>query len=308
MSAHSIYFAGISTGGSAVRKVFPGWMELLGVDAELETVDIPAGSPASPYWDFVSRVKDDPSALGAVITAHKTSIYEHTEDLFTTITPISARFGEISVIYRDGDGLGGTIIEPDSIATTLYQMGGGTPFLGPDRDVVVYGAGGTAVSLIARLTAPSWPKDYRPRTLHLVDTSAERLEHARTLAAETERPLQVQVVQSTGTSRLDALGPLPQGSLIVNATGLGKDRPGSPIELPAPWPEAAHVWDLNYRGALVMLDDARAADPAQRLDVHDGWLLFINGWADSLATIIGSPIPDDQRATMDLLAQKVRSR
>ena len=43
---------------------------------------------------------------------------------------------------------------------------------------------------------------------------------------------------------------LPAGSLVINATGLGKDRPGSPLTDHCKFPENGLVWELNYRGTL----------------------------------------------------------
>ena len=51
---------------------------------------------------------------------------------------------------------------------------------------------------------------------------------------------------------------LPPRSLVVNATGMGKDRPGSPLRAGAAFPERSAVWELNYRGELEFLRQARA--------------------------------------------------
>ena len=40
----------------------------------------------------------------------------------------------------------------------------------------------------------------------------------------------------------------PPHSLVVNASGLGKDRPGSPLPDGAPFPRHGVAWELNYRG------------------------------------------------------------
>jgi shikimate 5-dehydrogenase len=302
-----IVFAGITTGGSAVRRVFPQWMELLGESIDLETVDIPAGSPATPYRVLVSRLAADQSVRGAVITAHKRAVHDYAADLLAGTDKAARTFREISVLYRQAGRLHGTVIEPASIATTLVQMGNGNPIITQDADTVVYGAGGTAVSLIACLTDPGWPTRARPRCLHLTDISVDRLQHAHDLAVGGPDKLCVAVHNTSGQASLGELGPLPDRSLIVNATGLGKDRPGSPVMLPAPWPQEARVWDLNYRGQLLMLDDARAAAPERRLTTHDGWLLFINGWAESLARITGRPILADARVMMSDLARQARA-
>jgi shikimate 5-dehydrogenase len=57
---------------------------------------------------------------------------------------------------------------------------------------------------------------------------------------------------------------------MVNATGLGKDGPGSPITDAAPFPEWGYAWDFNYRGDLVFLEQARRQQTARRLHVEDG--------------------------------------
>ena len=42
-------------------------------------------------------------------------------------------------------------------------------------------------------------------------------------------------------------------TLVINATGLGKDAPGSPISDAAQFPLNGIAWDFNYRGDLVFL-------------------------------------------------------
>jgi shikimate dehydrogenase len=277
-------------------------MELLGQLLELETVDIPANSSAAVYQSLVMRLGADPTVCGAVITAHKRAVYDHAVDLLAGADPLAHALGEISVLYRRDGELYATVIDSASINATLLQMGGDDPVTTDQADTVVYGAGGTAIALIACLAADRWPAWARPRLLHLVDTSAARLGHAGEIASRQRLPLPLCLYHSSGEASLADLGPLPDRSLIVNATGLGKDRPGSPVRLPAPWPSGAHVWDLNYRGRLLMLEDARAAAAQRRLTVHNGWLLFINGWAEALAAILGQPIQDEKRRTMDQLA------
>ena len=49
------------------------------------------------------------------------------------------------------------------------------------------------------------------------------------------------------------VGRLKPSSLVVNATGLGKDAPGSPITDNAQFPAKGIAWDFNYRGELAFL-------------------------------------------------------
>ncbi|MEO8411054.1 MAG: hypothetical protein ABI478_10820, partial [Propionivibrio sp.] len=81
------------------------------------------------------------------------------------------------------------------------------------------------------------------------------------------------------------------GALVINATGLGKDAPGSPLTNATVFPERAVVWDLNYRGQLVFLDQARRQAEARELQVEDGWTYFIYGWTRVIAEVFHVDIP-----------------
>lgn len=59
---------------------------------------------------------------------------------------------------------------------------------------------------------------------------------------------------------------MPEASGMVNATGLGKDQPGSPLSPDARFPRRAVVWELNYRGSLEFLHTGRAQAAARGVD------------------------------------------
>ena len=84
---------------------------------------------------------------------------------------------------------------------------------------------------------------------------------------------------------------LSPGSLVINATGLGKDAPGSPLTDAARFPERGIAWDLNYRGDLVFLDQARAQASRRALQVEDGWTYFLHGWTQVIAEVFHIDIP-----------------
>ena len=98
----------------------------------------------------------------------------------------------------------------------------------------------------------------------------------------------------------------PAGSLVINATGLGKDAPGSPLTGAAVFPERGLVWELNYRGDLVFLDQARAQEQARHLAVHDGWVYFLHGWTQVIGEVFHTEIPTSGPA-FDRLSEIARS-
>jgi hypothetical protein len=118
-------------------------------------------------------------------------------------------------------------------------------------------------------------------------TAPGRVAGAVVSVGEAARLAPRPIVARAGDSPWDELiAAAPPGSLIVNATGLGKDRPGSPITERARFPEGAVVWELNYRGELHFLDRARAQIAEAGLKVHDGWRLFCHGWAAALGAVL----------------------
>jgi shikimate 5-dehydrogenase len=90
----------------------------------------------------------------------------------------------------------------------------------------------------------------------------------------------------------DALvGALAPDSLVINATGLGKDAPGSPITAAARFPAHGYAWDFNDRGELVFLDQVRAQQEARGLTIEDGWVYFLHGWTQVIAEVFQIEIP-----------------
>jgi len=81
------------------------------------------------------------------------------------------------------------------------------------------------------------------------------------------------------------------GSVVVNATGLGKDRPGSPLTDEVRFPTGAVVWDFNYRGDLVFLDQARLQVDSAGLRIEDGWVYFLHGWTRVISEVFHIDIP-----------------
>lgn len=102
----------------------------------------------------------------------------------------------------------------------------------------------------------------------LAERRADRLAHARSVLAG-DPAIRFELAQDNDA----LLAACPPGTLVVNATGLGKDAPGSPLRAPI-FPAAAIAWDLNDRGDLLLLDQARGAG----ITAVDGWRYFPHGW------------------------------
>ena len=153
------------------------------------------------------------------------------------------------------------------------------------------GAGGSTIALIWHLSRPERGAD-RPSRIVVSNRSRPRLDHLRAIHAEMGSDVPLDCVLAPeprdNDAVLEGLGP---GSLVVNATGLGKEAPGSPLTDDARFPEGGVAWELSYRGDLVFLDQARRQEAARDPQVEDGWICFLHGWTQVIAEVFGVAIP-----------------
>src|SRR5262249_5515856 len=218
-----MYFIGVTTSESSIHRIFPLWTRLAGFrDATLAGADIPLGGSPETYRSVVTAIRDGPSALGALVTTHKVRIFEYAHDLFTDFDADAKRLGEVSCIVHRGARLSGLAVDTLTAGLALQSVIAEKPFRG---QVLIMGAGGAAVALAVHLY-----REHQPSQVILTDISAARLRQARHLTAARS-------VLVSGPEDHDRLvEALPAGSLIVNATGMGKDRTGSPITSRARFP------------------------------------------------------------------------
>jgi shikimate 5-dehydrogenase len=73
------------------------------------------------------------------------------------------------------------------------------------------------------------PSD-RPHTLTVVNRSPARLERLRSMVSKCTTDINIEYVCHNDALKNDELvEALPEGSLVINGTGMGKDIPGSPV-------------------------------------------------------------------------------
>jgi shikimate dehydrogenase len=99
---------------------------------------------------------------------------------------------------------------------------------------------------------------------------------------------------------------LPPGSMVINATGMGKDRPGSPVTDAGLFPEGGLAWELNYRGELGFLHQAERQAKGRRLRVEDGWVYFVYGWSEAIAEVFGVELTAGLFEEMERAAARMR--
>jgi len=284
----TMYFIGVTATASSINRVFPLWLPILGIaDAELIGIDIPLGSDPVVLRDVVSFIGSDHLSHGALVTTHKIDVHVACADLFDEVDASAEALGEVSCIWkRDGKLIGSAldVATSGSAAKAFVPRG---HWARSKAEVLLLGAGGAATALMCYLLDPAHGLD-RPRRITATSRRLERLERIRGVHDRQGFDVKLDLHQAMDPGINDAAAErLPDGSLVVNATGLGKDAPGSPLSDSASFPRQGLAWDFNYRGQLVFLDQARSQAKERGLVVEDGWSYFIHGWSRHIARVFG---------------------
>ncbi|OJX63409.1 MAG: shikimate dehydrogenase [Micrococcales bacterium 73-13] len=282
----TLYFIGVTTGSSSVQRVFPLWAEALGLeDARLQGIDLPIHADRDAYRRVVEFIAADPLSRGALVTTHKIDLYQAARDLFDVRDPLSSLMGETSCISKSELGLLCHAKDPISSALALRAFVPNGHWAGSDAEVCCLGAGGSTLAISWYLTRESHGAD-RPSRVVVTNRSAARLEHAREFheSLGVDVPFEY-VLAPEPTVNDEVVARLGPGSLVVNATGLGKDAPGSPVTDGVVFPQDGFAWELNYRGDLRFLAQAGAQEESRLRHVEDGWTYFLHGWTQVIGEV-----------------------
>ena len=288
----TFYFIGVTTAKSSIMRVFPAWARHLGLkDAVIKGMDFPLHADPQAYREAVSFIKEDPLSLGALVTTHKLDLFKAARDLFDEIDPHARAMNETSCLSKRDGRLVCHAKDPISSGLAIDNFLPGDHFERTGAELMSMGAGGSTIAITWHLMRPERGSD-RPSRVVVTNRSQPRLDEIRHFHESLNFGVPVDYVLADRPELNDeAMAKLKPGSLVINATGLGKDAPGSPLTDAGVFPERGIAWDLNYRGDLVFLDQANRQKAARHLQVEDGWTYFIHGWTQVIAEVFHIDIP-----------------
>jgi shikimate 5-dehydrogenase len=289
-------FVGVSTAQSSIMRVFPVWARILGLPTtELTGFDLPLNASRARYREVIARIGGDPDMPGALITTHKIGVYQAAADLFAELDEFAALSGEISSVSKRDGRLIGHAKDPLTAGLALEEFLAPDHFASTGGELLCLGAGGSGSAIIWYLTH----RVDRPKRVVCTDVDPRRLAALRTLGMDVD----VRLVSGPADS---LVAEMPPGSLVVNATGLGKDRPGSPVSNDVRFPAGGVVWEVNYRGSLEFLASAAHRQAADGLTVVDGWRYFVHGWSQVIAEVFGVDLDPSVVERLSAAAAAVR--
>jgi len=288
----TIYFIGMTTGKSSIMKVFPRWAEYLGLtDAVIRGIDCKWHDEPEVYRRAVAHIQQDELSKGALVTTHKIDLLTACRDMFDELDPYAELMGEVSSISKRGGRLIGHAKDPISSGLALDAFLPAGYWEQHGAEVHVLGAGGSSIAITSYLMEARHGNN-RPTRIVVSNRSTPRLHEISDIHKRLQNPVPVEYVHTPKPGDADQIvNGLKPYSLVANATGLGKDAPGSPITDAAVFPENGYAWDFNYRGELVFLDQARAQQQQRNLTIEDGWVYFIHGWTRVIAEVFDLDIP-----------------
>jgi shikimate 5-dehydrogenase len=286
----TMYFVGVTTRQSSIMKVFPAWAQALGLDARISGIDLRIDDTPAAYRDVVTFIKNDPLSLGALVTTHKLNLYKAARDLFDHVGADTGLLDEVSGISKRGDLLWGHAMDPVTSGLSLEAILPDGYWATTGAELLLLGAGGSSLALTLYLHRRAVDTRDVPSRVIVTNRRAARLDEMRAVHERIGFALPVEYRLAPTPEHNDAqVGGLKPGSVVVNATGLGKDRPGSPLTDAVSFPVDGVAWDFNYRGDLHFLRQARASE--HQLLIANGWTYFIHGWTRVIAEVFHIDIP-----------------
>jgi shikimate dehydrogenase len=314
----TFYFIGVTTAASSIMKVFPRWMQALGhPQVVIQGIDHPLHDHPNAYRTTVAQIKNDPLALGGLVTTHKIDLLDAAGDLFDCLDSSARLTGEVSCISKRLVGverkgfpsqveLWGHAKDPLTSGLSMQAFLGEGYFGRTGGEFLCFGAGGSGKAMALHLINQPDPAD-RPKRFIVTNRSADRLQGMRKMIETLPTDIEFVYVHNSDPLLNDVLmASLPEHSVVVNATGMGKDSPGSPVSAAGLFPLNGIAWEINYRGELDFWHQAMAQKDSRSLQVEDGWLYFLHGWTQVIAEVLHIEIDEARFSVLADIAADLR--
>lgn len=303
----TMYFIGVTTTHSSINELFPKWAKVMGIDAQLVGIDVEIHADPEDYRKVVEFIKDDELSYGALVTTHKIDLLNACEDMFDYLDPHAKIQGELSSISKRDGKLRGHAKDPITSGLAMEAFVPDDFWKEHGGEVFIMGAGGSARAMSSYLLDEK-KKGNRPSKIVISNRSKPRLDKIeRVIDKLNDGSVDIDFHLTPEFEDNDkVLKKLKPYSLVVNATGLGKDRPGSPLTDNCEFPEDSLIWEINYRGDLRFMYQALEQKSKKNLYVEDGWIYFIHGWTQVIIEVFDVELDKETFNEIERVASEFR--
>ena len=176
-------------------------------------------------------------------------------------------------------------------------------------EVLCFGAGGSGVATLLHLINKK-DKGDRPRKFTFVNRSQGRLDHAQGDGREDWRPTSRSNISATPIPLVNdkIMEKFPPYSIIINATGMGKDTPGSPITWEGSIPHEQHRLGVQLPRRTGLPAPIPGPGESRKVKVEDGWLYFVHGWTQVVAQVLHFDLTPELFDRLNEAASTVRGK
>ena len=103
------------------------------------------------------------------------------------------------------------------------------------------------------------------------------------MVAGQQTDIQVEYIHNANPLKNDEiLAGMAPSSIIIDATGMGKDTPGSPITDKGLFRSDSIAWEFDYGESWISCT-AEAQVITRNVRVEDGCVVFVHGWTQVVA-------------------------
>ena len=305
----TFYFIGVTTRQSSIMKIFPRWMEAIGrPDIVIEGIDHKIHDDPEAYRSTVAQIKYDPLSLGALVTTHKIDLLVAARDMFDELHSSSLLTGELSSISKRDGKLFAHAKDPLTAGLSMDAFLGNGYFGRTRGYFLCFGAGGSGKAMAIHLINKKDASD-RPKRFVVVNRSLGRLVEMQNMVESLRTDIEFEYIQNNDPKVNDEImGRMPDGTVVVNATGMGKDTPGSPVTDAGLFPRNGIAWEINYRGELDFWHQAMAQNESRNVFVEDGWLYFLHGWTQVVAEVLHIELDPQTFKKLAGIAEELRPK
>lgn len=300
-----MHFVGVTTKKSASVDLFPLWTDSLNIkNAYLNCVDFKLHDDSEKYREFIRFLRDDEQSFGALVTTHKIDLFNATKELFDKVEDIADIFQEVSCIVKDQEKkIHAYAVDAQTSGLAMNRFIPEDYFSKCNSEVMILGAGGSMLAICYALSKRK--NNDLPLKIVITNRSLPRLKQAKEKLYAIEKKIKIEYIHCPEFNDNDrVLAEIPPNSLIVNATGLGKDSFGSPLTQSSIFPFGSLIWELNYRGDLGFMHQAIAQKAQQNLVIEDGWKYFIIGWATVVCRVYNIQLNDQILSDFERIANE----